>query len=147
MGSTRMKAGTAAKLVLNSISTATMVRLGLTYSNLMVGVNATNMKLRDRLVRMLVAATDMERAGCERALAEAGGDTRVALLSLLCEVPPPRAATALRESGGSVREALRLLTGADVGADTDLDGDLDAGFDADLDAGFDAGFDAGAAES
>ncbi|HEX6471158.1 MAG TPA: N-acetylmuramic acid 6-phosphate etherase [Streptosporangiaceae bacterium] len=120
MGSTRMKAGTAAKLVLNSISTATMVRLGLTYSNLMVGVNATNMKLRARLVRMLVAATGMERAGCERALAEAGGDTRVALVCLLCEVPPRRAAAALREGDGSVREALRLLTMAEAEDDVGI---------------------------
>lgn len=109
MGSTRMKAGTAAKVVLNSISTATMVRLGLTYSNLMVGVNATNGKLRHRLVRMLVAATGMEGQVCERALADAGGDTRVALVSLLCEVPSARAAAALRESDGAVRGALRLL--------------------------------------
>ena len=112
MGSTRMKAGTAAKVVLNSISTATMIRLGLTYSNLMVGVNATNMKLRARLVRMLVAATGIERTGCERALADADGDTRVALVTLLCEVPPPAAAAALRQSDGSVRKALRLLTSA-----------------------------------
>jgi N-acetylmuramic acid 6-phosphate etherase len=114
MGSTRMKAGTAAKLVLNSISTAAMVRLGLTYSNLMVGVNATNAKLRARLVRILMAATGMERAECERALAEAGGDTRVALVSLLGEVPPRAAAAVLRQTGGSVREALRLLLPADV---------------------------------
>ncbi|HEU5156195.1 MAG TPA: N-acetylmuramic acid 6-phosphate etherase [Streptosporangiaceae bacterium] len=116
MGSTRMKAGTAAKVVLNSISTATMIRLGLTYSNLMVGVNATNTKLRARLVRMLMAATGMGRTGCERALAEAGGDTRVALVSLLGEVPPQVAAAALRESDGSVREALRVLLPADVRA-------------------------------
>jgi N-acetylmuramic acid 6-phosphate etherase len=114
MGSTRMKAGTAAKVVLNSISTAAMVRLGLTYSNLMIGVNGTNAKLRARLVRMLMAATGMGRTGCERALAGAGGDTRVALVSLLGEVPPRVAAAALRQSDGSVREALRLLLPADV---------------------------------
>ena len=113
MGSTRMKAGTAAKVVLNAISTATMVRLGLTYSNLMVGVNATNTKLRRRLVRMLMEATGMEQPVCERALADAAGDTRVALVSLLCEVPSARAAAALQESGGAVRAALRLLADAD----------------------------------
>jgi N-acetylmuramic acid 6-phosphate etherase len=129
MGSTRMKAGTAAKLVLNSISTATMVRLGMTYSNLMVGVNASNMKLRTRLVRMLMAATGIERAGCERALAEAGGDTRVALLALLCDVPAPRAAVALRESDGSVRDALRLLAPADVAIKAGIDAGIEAAAD------------------
>jgi N-acetylmuramic acid 6-phosphate etherase len=121
MGSTRMKAGTAAKVVLNSISTATMVRLGLTFSNLMVGVNATNAKLRGRLVRMLMAATGMEEQVCERALADAAGDTQVALVSLLCEVPSARAAAALRETGGAVRAALRLLHGVDVPADVERD--------------------------
>jgi N-acetylmuramic acid 6-phosphate etherase len=137
MGSTRMKAGTAAKLVLNSISTATMVRLGLTYSNLMVGVNATNMKLRARLVRMLVAATGMDRAGCERALAEAGGDTRVALVSLLCEVPPPRAAVALRAGDGSVRAAIRMLTRADAGSTGVIGGCGNGGINGGIDGGID----------
>lgn len=114
MGSTRMKAGTAAKVVLNSISTATMVRLGLTYSNFMVGVKATNMKLRARLVHMLMAATGMERGACERALADTGGDPRVALVSLLAEVSRAVAGAALRDSGGSVRAALRLLMEADA---------------------------------
>jgi N-acetylmuramic acid 6-phosphate etherase len=131
MGSTRMKAGTAAKVVLNSISTAAMVRLGLTYSNLMVGLNVTNAKLRARVVRMLMAATGMGRTGCERALAEAGGDTRVALVSLLGEVPPRVAAAALREGAGSVREALRLLLPADLPDVPDApDVEIDAAVDA-----------------
>jgi N-acetylmuramic acid 6-phosphate etherase len=129
MGSTRMKAGTAAKVVLNSISTAAMIRLGLTYSNLMVGVNATNAKLRARVVRMLMAATGTGRTGCEQALAEAGGDTRVALVSLLGEVPTRVAAAALRESDGSVREALRVLLPADVPDVPDVE--IDAAVDAD----------------
>jgi N-acetylmuramic acid 6-phosphate etherase len=131
MGSTRMKAGTAAKVVLNSISTAAMVRLGLTYSNLMVGLNVTNAKLRARVVRMLMAATGMGRPGCERALAESGGDTRVALVSLLGDVPPRVAAAALRESDGSVREALRLLLPVDVPDVPDVpDVEVDAAVDA-----------------
>ncbi len=121
MGSTRMKAGTAAKVVLNSISTATMVRLGLTYSNLMVGVNATNAKLRGRLVRMLTEATGMEPPVCERALADADGDTRAALVSLLCEVPSARAAAALGETDGSVRAALKLLADAGPVAGAEAD--------------------------
>lgn len=105
-GSTRMKAGTATKLVLNAFSTTVMVRLGRTYSNLMVGVNAINSKLRARLVRILVEATGLDAAACECSLAEADGDTRVALVSLLCEVPATHARAALQECGGSVRDAI-----------------------------------------
>jgi N-acetylmuramic acid 6-phosphate etherase len=108
-GSTRMKAGTATKLVLNAFSTTVMVRMGRTYSNLMVSVNALNAKLRRRLVRILSEATDLDNATCEEALAEAGGDTRVALVALLCEVPAARAAAALQASGGAVREAVARL--------------------------------------
>lgn len=108
-GSTRMKAGTATKLVLNSFSTTLMIRLGRTYSNLMVSVNALNAKLRARLVRILIEATGMDSLTCESALAEAGGDTRVALVSLLGEVPAAHAAAALQESPGGVRDALRRL--------------------------------------
>jgi N-acetylmuramic acid 6-phosphate etherase len=111
-GSTRMKAGTATKLVLNAFSTTVMVQLGRTYSNLMVSVNALNSKLRGRLVRILIEATGMDARTCETALAEAGGDTRVALVSLLGGVPPEHAAVALRDARGSVREALRRLTPA-----------------------------------
>jgi N-acetylmuramic acid 6-phosphate etherase len=108
-GSTRMKAGTATKLVLNSLSTAVMVRLGRTYSNLMVSVNALNSKLRGRVIKILVEATGLDAETCAAALANAGGDTRIALLSLLCDVPPDQAAGALEETGGSVREAMRRV--------------------------------------
>ncbi|MBW8484530.1 N-acetylmuramic acid 6-phosphate etherase [Actinomadura parmotrematis] len=111
-GSTRMKAGTATKLVLNSFSTTLMIRLGRTYSNLMVSVNALNSKLRTRLVRILTEATGMDPVTCENALAEAGGNTRVALVSLLGEVPAARATLLLEEADGGVREALQLLRSA-----------------------------------
>jgi N-acetylmuramic acid 6-phosphate etherase len=110
-GSTRMKAGTAAKLVLNALSTATMVRLGRTYSNLMVSMSALNSKLRGRLVKILVEATGMDAETCEAALADAAGDTRTALVSLLCDVSPGYAAEALARSDGSVREAMRGIRG------------------------------------
>jgi N-acetylmuramic acid 6-phosphate etherase len=110
-GSTRMKAGTAAKLVLNAMSTAAMVRLGRTYSNLMVSMNARNSKLRGRLVKILVEATGLDAETCEAALADAAGDTRTALVSLLCDVSPGRAAEALAGSGGSVREAMSTIRG------------------------------------
>lgn len=111
-GSTRMKAGTATKLVLNSFSTTLMVRMGRTYSNLMVSVNALNSKLRARLVRILTEATGMDARTCENALTEAGGNTRVALVSLLGEVPAARATVVLEESDGGVREALQRLRSA-----------------------------------
>lgn len=108
-GSTRMKAGTAAKLVLNAMSTAVMVRLGRTYSNLMVSMNARNSKLRGRVVKILVEATGMDAETCAAALADSGGDTRAALISLLCDVSPDLAAEALKASCGSVREAMRTI--------------------------------------
>jgi N-acetylmuramic acid 6-phosphate etherase len=110
-GSTRMKAGTAAKLVLNAMSTATMIRLGRTYSNLMVSMNALNSKLRGRVVKILVEATGMDAEICASALAESGGDTRAALVSLLCGVSPDRAVEALAGSRGSVRAAMRAIDG------------------------------------
>ncbi len=108
-GSTRMKAGTAQKLALNAFSTAVMVRMGRTYSNLMVGVDASNSKLRGRVVTLLSQATGLEERACAEALAAADGDTRVALVSLLADVDPRRAARALSTGGGRVRAALAEL--------------------------------------
>ncbi|MEV0677290.1 N-acetylmuramic acid 6-phosphate etherase [Actinosynnema sp. NPDC050436] len=109
-GSTRMKAGTAQKLVLTSFSTAVMVRLGRTYSNLMVSMRATNAKLRGRTVRILREATGLSEDECASALVDAGGELKVALVRLLADVPTARAAEALHESGGHVRQALSLLS-------------------------------------
>ncbi|MBB4930071.1 N-acetylmuramic acid 6-phosphate etherase [Lipingzhangella halophila] len=108
-GSTRMKAGTAQKLAINAFSTAVMVRLGYTYSNLMVGMNATNAKLRGRMVTILMEATGCSEDVCADALADADGDTRVALVSLLGDVDSARAGQELAASGGHVRGALRRL--------------------------------------
>lgn len=108
-GSTRMKAGTAQKLVLNTFSTAVMVRLGYTYSNLMVGVVATNAKLRGRMVTILTEATGLSEEVCAEALSRADGDTRIALVCLLTGVDVPTAADALHAAHGSVRAALRAL--------------------------------------
>lgn len=107
-GSTRMKAGTAQKLVLNAFSTAVMVRLGRTYSNLMVGISAANGKLRGRLVTILVDASGRDAETCVSILSRAEGDLRIALVALLCDVSVERAAAAVREAGGVVREAMRL---------------------------------------
>lgn len=109
-GSTRLKAGTAQKLVLNGFSTALMIRLGRTWSNLMVDVVATNAKLRARLVRILREATGVDDAEARRALAEAGGELKPALLHLLSGVPADEARTLLATHGGSVAAALGTLT-------------------------------------
>ncbi|MBO0827314.1 MAG: N-acetylmuramic acid 6-phosphate etherase [Streptosporangiales bacterium] len=108
-GSTRLKAGTATKLVLNSLSTAVMVLLGRTYSNLMVHMLATNEKLRGRSVRILAEASGASFETCERTLADAGGDVRVALVALLAGVGTPEASDALASADGTVRAALAKL--------------------------------------
>ena len=105
-GSTRLKAGTAQKLVLNTISTVTMVRLGRTYAGLMVGVSPENTKLRERARRNLMLATGAEAADVDAALAASGNDGRVALVTLLAGVDPEVARERLAASGGSVRVAL-----------------------------------------
>lgn len=118
-GSTRMKAATAQKLVLNTFSTATLIRLGRTYSNLMIDVRATNRKLRARTVRMLVQATGRPAPDCERALIEAGQDVRTALVALLADVGPGAARGALDRAvdpgrgpdPSGVRTAVADLTG------------------------------------
>lgn len=110
-GSTRMKAATAQKIVLNTFSTATMVRLGKTYSNLMVDVRATNAKLRARLVRLLSQATGLEPEVCAPVLTEAGGQVQVALVMLLADVGAASARAALDGGDGGVRGALARLGG------------------------------------
>ncbi|UFU04062.1 N-acetylmuramic acid 6-phosphate etherase [Ruania suaedae] len=99
-GSTRMKAGTAQKLVLNTFSTATMVRLGKTFSNLMIDVLPTNEKLHARIVRMLVQATGEDEHRCREVLREAG-EVRTALVSLLAQAPVAVAARAVAEHPAS----------------------------------------------
>ncbi|MFG2915435.1 N-acetylmuramic acid 6-phosphate etherase [Kitasatospora sp. NPDC048298] len=106
-GSTRLKAGTAQKLVLNLLSTAVMVRLGRTYGNLMVDLRATNDKLRDRARRIVAEATGADEAAIDRALTATGGRAKDAILSLLADVDAPTAARLLKSSDGRLREALR----------------------------------------
>ncbi|GAA4551546.1 N-acetylmuramic acid 6-phosphate etherase [Amycolatopsis samaneae] len=108
-GSTRMKAGTAQKIILTAFSTATMIKLGRTYSNLMVSVRATNAKLRGRTIRILQEATGMTMADCSDALTESGGDLKVALVHLLSGQDVRSSADALESSGGHVRKALDRL--------------------------------------
>jgi N-acetylmuramic acid 6-phosphate etherase len=108
-GSTRMKAGTAQKLVLTAFSTAVMVKLGRTYSNLMVSMRASNAKLRGRTLRILREATGLDMHECSAALDAAHGDLKIALLHLLSGVDVEQAAEALAEAGGHVRKALMTV--------------------------------------
>ncbi len=84
MGSTRMKAGTAQKMVLNMLSTAAMIKLGKVYHNLMVDLSPSNHKLKDRTIRIIMQATGVPRAKAEHALQQAKGETKTAILCLLC---------------------------------------------------------------
>ncbi|KUF19775.1 MULTISPECIES: N-acetylmuramic acid 6-phosphate etherase [Streptomyces] len=105
-GSTRLKAGTAQKLVLNMLSTITMIRLGKTYGNLMVDVRASNEKLRARSRRIVALATGAGDAEIEAALAATDGEVKNAILTLLGSVDGPTAARLLTESDGHLRAAL-----------------------------------------
>ncbi len=105
-GSTRMKAGTATKLVLNMISTGVMIRQGAVFGNLMVNVQPTNAKLIDRAQRIIMAATECNRHTAARLLTEAGS-VKVAIVMERLGVPYATAQARLKLSSGSLRAALR----------------------------------------
>src|SRR5580765_4016907 len=105
-GSTRLKAGTAQKLVLNTISTVTMIRLGKTYGDLMVDVRSSNAKLAARARRVVQLATGVSDDEAERALAEADGNAKVAVVSLLAGVDTQAARERLERASGHVTAAL-----------------------------------------
>jgi len=107
-GSTRLKAGTAQKLVLNTISTVSMIRLGKTYGNLMVDVAAANEKLAGRVRRIVATASGASRQQVDDALEDAEGDARVAIVSLLAGVDAPTARRRLDRSDRSIAAALEL---------------------------------------
>jgi N-acetylmuramic acid 6-phosphate etherase len=104
-----MKAGTAQKLVLNTFSTAVMVRLGRVYSNLMIDMVATNAKLRGRMISILMEATGCAEEVCRAVLQEADGDLKTALVSLVSGAEVSAARAALARSADQVRGALALL--------------------------------------
>ncbi len=105
-GSTRLKSGTAQKLVLNMLSTGAMVKLGKVYQNLMVDVKATNVKLVDRACRIVVEATGAERAQAEAALAQTGFEVKPAILMILAGVSAEEAQQRLQRHDGYLRAAL-----------------------------------------
>jgi len=108
-GSTRMKAGTAQKLVLNMISTATMIRLGYVTGNRMTNVQTRNVKLRARALRILMAEAGLDEAGATKALAGAEGKLPVALVMAKTGCDLSRANAALLDSGGVVNAAVTAL--------------------------------------
>jgi len=109
-GSSRLKAGTAHKMVLNMISTGAMTRLGYVYGNLMVNVWTKNEKLIQRAIRIVAEATGADHESAGRALKESGNRTPVAVVMLGANVNRPRAMQALKQSRGHVRQAIALAS-------------------------------------
>jgi N-acetylmuramic acid 6-phosphate etherase len=105
-GSTRMKAGTAQKMVLNMLSTATMIKLGKVYSNLMVDLTPANEKLQDRARRIVSLATGVNAAQAAAALAACDGNVKQAIVVLLTGCTPAESRALLAEARGFVREAI-----------------------------------------
>lgn len=106
-GSTRLKAGTATKLVLNMISTGTMIRIGKTYGNWMVDLRATNVKLKDRSIRIVSGITGLGRNESELLLAACDGEVKTAIVCHTLGVSKQAAQDRLTESNGRLRSALR----------------------------------------
>ena len=105
-GSTRLKAGTSQKLVLNMLSTATLVRLGHVYENLMIDVALTNRELRDRGLRILAQASGKDLSASRHALRQSGHNLRVALVMLKCGLSAKNARVRLDLTKGNLRRAL-----------------------------------------
>jgi N-acetylmuramic acid 6-phosphate etherase len=112
-GSTRMKAGTAQKMILNMLSTGAMTRLGYVYGNLMVNVHLTNKKLLERGITILQNAAGVERKAAQAALKKAGNRVPVALVMLRAGVSRSEAANRLKSVHGNVRRAIEKRTGTD----------------------------------
>ena len=106
-GSTRMKAGTATKLVLNTITTGAMIRLGKTYGNLMVDLQATNEKLKDRSERIVSEVCGVTRDQARALLKEAGGSVKLAIVMQKRRISVAEARAALEAAGGVIRRVLR----------------------------------------
>lgn len=115
-GSTRLKSGTAQKMVLNMLSTAVMVRMGKVYSNLMVDVKATNQKLLVRAATIVCSATGVTREEAERVLVEAKYAVKTAIIMILCGVDVAEAEVLLTSTGGRVAD---VVLAQDKGAEKD----------------------------
>jgi len=106
-GSTRLKAGTATKMVLNMISTGTMIRIGKTYGNWMVDLRATNVKLKDRSIRIVSGITGLDRERAESLLARCDGEVKTAIVSQALGVEKIEAQLRLKVAGGRLRTAIQ----------------------------------------
>jgi N-acetylmuramic acid 6-phosphate etherase len=106
-GSTRMKAGTATKLVLNSLTTTAMIKMGKVYGNLMVDLNATNEKLRDRSVRIVMQLTGLSRTRTQKLLKQAKGKVKTAIVMHFRKTDFHQANIILQENGQLLRKAIR----------------------------------------
>lgn len=109
-GSTRLKAGTSQKLILNMISTASMVQIGKVYGNLMVDVRPTNEKLVSRAIGIIQAATDCDAERAAQALSEADNHAKTAIVAILCGIDADAARSRLAEADGFVRRALTITS-------------------------------------
>jgi len=105
-GSTRLKSGTSQKMVLNTLTTAAMARLGHVYENLMIDVQASNRKVSQRMVRILAEASGENMSAAEHALRQSGHNLRVALIMLKLRLPAKEAAKRLRDAKGNLRASL-----------------------------------------
>lgn len=107
VGSTRLKAGTAQKMILNMLSTATMVRLGKTYGNLMVDVKPTNEKLINRAQRIIQSITNTTAEEAQNALTTCDGEVKTAILMLLMDLSPQEARDRLNRADGRLKDAMK----------------------------------------
>jgi len=108
-GSTRMKAGTATKLVLNTLTTTAMIKMGKVYGNLMVDLNATNEKLRDRSVRIIIQLTGLSRIKAKKLLKQAKGKVKLAIVMHFRKADFNQALVILQENRQSLRNAIREI--------------------------------------
>lgn len=109
MGSTRMKSATAQKMVLNMLTTGAMIRMGKVYENVMVDLQLTNQKLKERSKRILMMFTNLDYEQAESRLDEAGGHVKTALLMTLGDIGRDEAYDRLQENDGFIRKALKEL--------------------------------------
>ena len=105
-GSSRLKSGTAQKMVLNMLTTAAMIRLGKCYQNLMVDVQATNQKLKARAIRIVMQATDCDQATAEQTLLTTNGNVKLAIMMLLSGLDKAQAEAVLAQNKGRLQDAL-----------------------------------------
>ncbi len=113
-GSTRMKAATAHKMILNMMSTSVMIKLGKVYENLMIDVHASNVKLKERAKNIVMEITDVAYLEAETVLEQTNYQVKVAIVMILAKAPYEKSLQALTEQKGYVREAIHSLSGKKV---------------------------------